>query len=69
MRYIYVVAIACNIPSSALARKSTSVATQPFLAMFIDCGCASFMDETTESLSSQASIDMHGPMLLIRKKP
>ena len=69
MSYIYVVAIACNIPTSALARKSTLAATQPFLAMFIGCACASFMDETTESLSSQALIDMHGPMLLICKKP
>ena len=69
MRYIYVVAIECNIRSSALARKSTSAAIQPFLVMFISYVCASFMDETTESLSSQAVIDMHGPMLLICKKP
>ena len=60
MRYIYVVAIACNIRSSALARKSTLAATQPVLAMFIGCAYASSVDETTESLSSQALIDMHG---------
>ena len=46
------VATVCNIRSSALARKSTLIASKPFLAMFIDCTCTSFVDKTTESLST-----------------
>ena len=48
-------AIACNIRSSFLARKSTLIASKPFFTMFIDCACATLMDET---LSSQALIDV-----------
>ena len=40
-----VVAIACYVCSSGLARKSTLIANKPFLAMFINCACASFVDE------------------------
>ena len=53
-----IVAIECNIRSRDLARTSTSIASKPFLAMIIDCQCASFIDETTTSLSSQALIDV-----------
>ena len=48
-----------RVPCPALARKSTSIVSKPFLAMFIDCACASFRRRITERLSSRALIDMY----------
>lgn len=39
-----IIAIARNIHSHALTRKSTSIASMPFLAMFTSCACARFID-------------------------
>ena len=59
VRYVCVVAVVRNIRSCAPARKSTSIANKPSLAMLIGCtSCAIFIDKTTESLSSLALIDV-----------